>query len=91
MERSNERAERMSKLKEVAIGQHTQDDVRSAVAKLTEVNAHPAHHMFGRVGNWCSLCLVFHQLGGRGLSPVRARRKDTCSLELNHDSDMPLL
>lgn len=27
----------MSRLKEVAIGQHTDDDVRSAVAKLTEV------------------------------------------------------
>ncbi len=27
----------MSKLKEVAIGQHTEDDVRTAVAKLTEV------------------------------------------------------
>ena len=36
-QRSIERAERMSRLKEVAIGQHTEDDVRTAVAKLTEV------------------------------------------------------
>eukprot|EP00903_Cladosiphon_okamuranus_P018874 g17360.t1 len=37
IERSNARAERMSRLKEVSMGQHTEDDVRSAVAKLTEV------------------------------------------------------
>ncbi|CAM9332632.1 unnamed protein product, partial [Scytosiphon promiscuus] len=35
-ERVNERAERRSKIKEVALGEHTQDHVRSAIAKITE-------------------------------------------------------
>ncbi|CAM9583157.1 unnamed protein product, partial [Hapterophycus canaliculatus] len=36
-ERVYERAERRSKIKEVALGEHTEDHVRSAVAKITEV------------------------------------------------------
>lgn len=50
MERSKERADRMSRLNEVAIGQHTENDVRSAVSKLTEVDAQSvgAHHLGAR-------------------------------------------
>lgn len=50
IERSNGRAERMSRLKEVAIGQHTESDVRSAVAKLTEVSQTRLAAWAGEVG-----------------------------------------
>lgn len=55
IERSNERTERMSRMKEVAIGQHTEDDVRSAVAKLTEVVKEVGPRP-GRGRGWSSIC-----------------------------------
>lgn len=37
IERLQERADRMSRLKEVAVGDYTEEDVRSALEKITEV------------------------------------------------------
>lgn len=37
IKRSQERVERMSRLKEVAVGDHTEEDVERALAKITEV------------------------------------------------------
>lgn len=79
IERSTKRTERMSRLKEVAIGQHTEEDVRSAVAKLTEVNGNQSTGVgqrFELKGSSGFLSRGWVE----GLRPCRGHRKDGAAL-----------
>lgn len=52
--RLRERADRMSRLKEVAVGEHTEEDVQSALAKISEASdAVPSASMGAHAKNLC--------------------------------------